>query len=97
MADGDIALETLGWIGTGEIIPDQTHMPLRMKFLPVIAGNAAGFLSPVLESVKAKGRQGGRIIQPENSEHTAFFPDAVCVRVKITGEIITHHHLSVYR
>jgi hypothetical protein len=62
-----------------EILAHQTHVPLIMELLMVISGDSAGFLPSVLQGMKPKSDQQGRLWMAENADDATFLTGLVVI------------------
>ena len=58
MTDGGVAGQALHQIRAGEAVAHQAHVTFGVEALTVEAGDAAGFLPPVLQGVQAQCGDG---------------------------------------
>ena len=86
MADGDAARQSLDSAGVlAEALADETEMAFVVKSVcfRVISGDAAGFLSAVLQGVQAERGQGGCVLVVEYAVHAAFMALGEAIGVKV--------------
>ena len=72
MADGKGTWQPGRQIPAREGVAHIAHVPLGVETIAVDAGDAAGFLSPVLEGVEPQGGDGGSVLNVKYAEHAAF-------------------------
>jgi hypothetical protein len=75
--------QTVDHFPPGESVTDQAETAFRMEALTIEGNDARGFLTPVLKSVQAKGRDRSRIRMTEDAEHPAFLAQAIGVGVEV--------------
>jgi hypothetical protein len=66
--NSDLLSDVLAREGVAHI----AHVPLGMETIAVEAGDAAGFLSPMLEGVEPQGGDGGGVLDVKHAEHAAL-------------------------
>ena len=80
MAAGGIAAQTVDHLFAVEIAGDRTERAMAVEFLAVAAGNTGGFLSAMLQRVKAERHHGGGVFNAGDSKNATLFPQLVVIK-----------------
>jgi hypothetical protein len=83
MSNRRIARQTLNRLLAGEMIADETKASFSIKALAIKSNNARRFLPAVLQSMQAKGGNGGGIGMTENTEYTTFLAQPITIQIVI--------------
>ncbi len=103
VADGEVALQALDDAGAREVVADEPHAPLVMELRAVVADDAAGLLSAMLERVQPERRDGGGFGVPKNTKDPAFLAESIVAVAKVarTSQLVivfepmSHGHLPL--
>src|SRR5215216_6292880 len=90
MADCGLAGEPFDHLAAGERVADEPHAALGMEAPAIEADDPGSFLAAMLQGMQAERRNGGGVRMAVNTEHAAFFAQAVAIQVGravVMGEI----------
>ena len=89
MTNGVMARQALVQVAATECVADVAHVPFGMKPLPVETGDAAGFLTAMLQGVQAERGKARGFRHIKYAKNSTFQPRRVVVGVaRLLGPVL---------